>query len=901
MIKIIKKHELADLQKRAYRDLFVNRDDAYQKQNESGIPHHIDSPLSDEVLFDPNENVGAYQLNSNNKIKYAALDIDLVKSAWNKPDFDLNAWLPKLQEQTKKACYLLKAEGINSLIEFSGFKGYHVWIFFDKPTDAGQARRFMHRLFDNMDKVDAAIEWEIFPKQDSLAVDENGKLKFGNYIKPPLQIHKKSGNWSYFVDENFNEIDVDLTKVPKVDTTKLNVTHDVNNQPKKYNKPDYAVAPLNMDNMFEKCERLQKIIEKSKNDTLTGQIGHDNRLMLASLLKPFGDKGFKKLNEILSKCTDYDKNKTRKHWDSLDGAPITCEKCCGNNICDNIREADGKSPIKFAYETTATLLMRFKEKDNCYYKNDKQISTFVLYPKELLVLEDSDCLICDVHSAKGYNYRDIKLENVDWHSKTKFLKAIGHQDCTFIGSENDLQGLCSYVNSKTTIRKVGTKVIGLIDNIWVTKGYNIDASGVKDEMSVIPFDKGRDAFYHRIQYQDLSDNEYHKMLTVFYSDIIKINEPEVIYPLIGWLFTTPLKSRIKEKLDGYPLVFIHGGQGSGKTTTGRMLLRIAGYVDDNPYSCTMRSFPMLKLLSANNGIPVLLDEYKASDMTRDQVDSLLRYMRKSYFGEVEQKGHADQTVEDYQLLAPIIVMGEWNITQPALKERFLLVRFTDCVKNNIHMQQAYERMKTLTLEGFMPRYIKFCLGQDLDEFIAYASKGIEKHFYLNAIAPRIKNNLVVMTVGLLLYKKYAEYNNITIPKFDIKSLLSHQLENITGSIVGNIKSAADQLIEELGVMAMNNKIDLDIDYTYANVDNKKRLAINFNKIFPTFKEYAQRTQYEGDKLDKDSYKALFKQCDYVTGVSIVVKFGEKATRCLVIDIEKAERTGISLDGFSRKD
>ena len=211
----MKKHELNQTQRTAYRELFVNRDDVYQRQKSSGIPYHVDSPLTDDVLFNPHENVGAYQLNTDNHVKYAVLDIDLEKSTWDRPDFAVNAWLPKLQEQTQTAQSLLRAEGIESVVEFSGFKGYHVWIFFDQPVLAGPMRRLMHSLFDNMDKVDDNIEWEIFPKQDRLTIDENGKLKFGNYIKPPLQIHKKSGNWSYFVDENFKEIDVDLTNVPK--------------------------------------------------------------------------------------------------------------------------------------------------------------------------------------------------------------------------------------------------------------------------------------------------------------------------------------------------------------------------------------------------------------------------------------------------------------------------------------------------------------------------------------------------------------------------------------------------------------------------------------------------------------------------------------------------------------
>ncbi len=222
----MKKHELNETQRKAYRDLFVNRDDTYQRQNNKGIPYRVKSPLTDDILFNPNENVGAYQLNNHNNIKYAVLDIDLIKKVWSKPDFDLCNWIDKLQEQTFIAYNLLKAKGIDSLIECSGFKGYHLWIFFKQPMDAGIVKQFMHDVFDDMNRVDDAIEWEIFPKQDNVSNDG-----FGSYVKPPLQIHQKSGHWSYFVDENFNEIDVDLTNVPKIDIEHQDTDNKVTAQP----------------------------------------------------------------------------------------------------------------------------------------------------------------------------------------------------------------------------------------------------------------------------------------------------------------------------------------------------------------------------------------------------------------------------------------------------------------------------------------------------------------------------------------------------------------------------------------------------------------------------------------------------------------------------------------------
>jgi len=307
---------------------------------------------------------------------------------------------------------------------------------------------------------------------------------------------------------------------------------------------------------------------------------------------------------------------------------------------------------------------------------------------------------------------------------------------------------------------------------------------------------------------------------------------------------------------------------------------------------------MLKLLASTNAVPVLLDGFKVSDMSSEQLENLTRYMRKSYYGEIEQKGRADQTVEEYNLSAPLAVMGEWNISQPALKERFILVRFTDAVKKSEPMQQAYERIKALDLEGFMPEYIHFCLGQKLDDLIAHAASIVNTHFESVTIAPRIRNNLIIMILGLLLYQKFAAQYQIKINDINFGKLLNSQLANITDSNAGFVRSAVDQLIEELNVLAMNGEIVNGYDYKLLTVENKvKALAINFNKILPKFKEHARRTQYEGELLDKSSYYSLFKETPYVINHNMTVKYNDKSYRSLVIDIEKADEVGIAMEGF----
>jgi hypothetical protein len=550
------------------------------------------------------------------------------------------------------------------------------------------------------------------------------------------------------------------------------------------------------------------------------------------------------------------------------------------------------------------LPVRFKAKDNCYIRptakeGERTVTTFIVEPKELLELPDNDCLRCDIQSHQGNSYYDVLIENHDWHSKAKLLKAIGHQDCSFVGNDQEVQALCAFVNAFVSVRKKGTKVIGLHDNTWVVKGRNITAKEDQVNPTIIPYDKGSDAFLNRITYGSISGEDQKQFLKAFYTDILSINDHKVIAPVIGWSFAAPMKPIIMKLAGSFPLLFMHGGQGSGKTTTAKLILRMNGYRDPEPNRCSMKPFPMLKLLSSTNAIPIMLDEFKVSDLKQDTVDNILRTMRQVYTGELESKGRPDQTIQDYKLEAPLAVIGEWSINQPAIKERIIFARFSDVIKKDEKMQLAFSRIRELPLEAFMPGYVSFCLGQDVKQIYEESATTVKEHFKGRTIAPRILHNISVMVLGLLLFERYGTFNGLDVPQIDLNAVLDAQLEEITGNKTGFVLSAVDQLINELSVYAQKSVL-LSLGETWhkiAVVQKKSVIAIRFNQIFPLFKEYAHRTHYEGDLLDKESYMKLFDECDYIVDKQHGVKFDKILYRSLCIDVDKAKAAGIDLEGF----
>ena len=186
---------------KTFRKLFVHRDDCYSVQSVMGSYRLEEEKITDDVLeahLGGKVTVGFYQVMPvENTIKWACVDIDLLKEVHGAKDYDVEAWKPKLFKQAQIIKDIYTSRGIPSYIEFSGYKGYHVWTFFEKPVDAGVVKRGMETLFRNgLEPINKSIDWEIFPKQTQ--VIEGGK---GNLVKGPGGYHHKSKQYSKFIDE----------------------------------------------------------------------------------------------------------------------------------------------------------------------------------------------------------------------------------------------------------------------------------------------------------------------------------------------------------------------------------------------------------------------------------------------------------------------------------------------------------------------------------------------------------------------------------------------------------------------------------------------------------------------------------------------------------------------------
>ena len=191
------------------KDLFIIRNDTFAEQSPKSSYARIEQELTDADLtahLDGKKTIGVYQLSPESRVKWVCYDFDGDK-------------LEEQEQHAKNLCMKLrhtdKVEAI--LMEFSGKKGYHVWVFIEE-ADAASAKYWAEEV------AEGYHQHEIFPKQGKLS---DGK--FGNLVKLPLGIHQVSGLRSVLFNEEYKQLDLEesiayletiagkaKTKVPKV-------------------------------------------------------------------------------------------------------------------------------------------------------------------------------------------------------------------------------------------------------------------------------------------------------------------------------------------------------------------------------------------------------------------------------------------------------------------------------------------------------------------------------------------------------------------------------------------------------------------------------------------------------------------------------------------------------------
>ncbi len=163
------------------RDLFISRDDCFPMQidgkNEYTVARRT---LTDDVILDHLDGsitVGCWQTNPVTRmVKWLCFDFDGV--------------LEEEFEKAKNLTQKFQEKGFHPVLEFSGRRGYHVWLFIE-PVDIAVAYTFVSNVSSGAS--------DVYPKSGKIA--DGG---YGAQVKLPLGLHRVTMKRSYLFDAAFN-------------------------------------------------------------------------------------------------------------------------------------------------------------------------------------------------------------------------------------------------------------------------------------------------------------------------------------------------------------------------------------------------------------------------------------------------------------------------------------------------------------------------------------------------------------------------------------------------------------------------------------------------------------------------------------------------------------------------
>ena len=308
--------------------MFMSRPDCYARQDENGYKLVKESPNIDLIKSHVagKITIGAYNINKDDQVNWCCIDLDSHNGETDTKD------------RVRRVIDTLRKHKIPFMLESSGSPdSYHVWIFLAK-TRTLNAFKFVRKVVSEAD----VKNYEAFPKQKKL---ENGK--YGNLVKLPICVNKRSGNRSMFLDpDTFEPLEgaihvagiVHLLEVPEPAKCSMPKV-------RKYAKmtSGMGIAPTELNYCMSRL--------LSDNVPLTGSEGHEMRLAIAVMAKHLVMTAEDTVNLFQHQSDfnyDFSLTKVLETW-KYDYHPYSCEtlqdKCGGlvQGYCITCPRIDGKA------------------------------------------------------------------------------------------------------------------------------------------------------------------------------------------------------------------------------------------------------------------------------------------------------------------------------------------------------------------------------------------------------------------------------------------------------------------------------------------------------------------------------------------------------------------------------
>jgi len=564
---------------------------------------------------------------------------------------------------------------------------------------------------------------------------------------------------------------------------------------------------------------------------------------------------------------------------------------------DKTREANDKyleRTIQKARESGAKVTPEqggedFEERDDGYYfragKRVQRVSTFVITPTLLLdgkAFETQDAIVGDV-TASGFTWKDVTFTRSAFTSVHQMDRETPVVAWQWLGHDGHVRTLLPYLLGKLQDiglpRVVASSTLGLhnlngkyyflgdtqvmsADDIW--EGYNGPIAWLSSHKE-----------HPKLQLTPSIEDE---ALAVCKDLLPQINEPEVLWPAVGWYAASCMKPWLETKGYRFPILSVVGTKGSGKTTLlQRILMPLFGQKEGKSYDSGTTRFVILALLGSSNAVPIAFSEFRY-----ESVESFLRYVLLAYDTGHDPRGRPDQTTVDYPLSAPFSLDGEDLIADPAARERIVTARLDPgAVQEGTDAYAAYNELRWKIPETFggffIQRTLVMLASGELDALLL-DSRDIMFGAYPQRMPDRIRNYHIVTFFGARLVTRA-----LGLDDPDPKTL-GRSISTVYNVEAGRARTMVDDMTEDIA-NACSTAHTASFRWKYVAPD-----AILFFQLSSAHTWWlASRRRQGRSALERDALRSQLQEAPYYVpqkSIDGVWMYG--------IDLKKAQASGLDV-------
>lgn len=322
-------------------DLFVGREDMYAREvltaDGRRRSEFVPEPLTREVIkshLAGTDTVGTFLVRNNDTVHYLVIDIDISKKtllSLNQKEIP-EIYLKKAAQTTEEIMSVIRKMGLKTYAEFSGYRGYHIWLFFTEWIPVRYAYSLLDIVQKEIGDVSDDISVEAFPLQGKKRTGSSGQS-----IKLPYGIHLLSGKRSFLCKDDMtpagrlNDMLSSIAKYSLADVKRVVAARI--SPPTIANKAQVPDVQLDMERLGDisdnvrqvlyHCTLMKYLVNKSMT---TGYLPHAERLSILYVFGHLGDDGKNFVHTVMSFTLNYQYHVTQRFIDKLPEKPVSCIK-----------------------------------------------------------------------------------------------------------------------------------------------------------------------------------------------------------------------------------------------------------------------------------------------------------------------------------------------------------------------------------------------------------------------------------------------------------------------------------------------------------------------------------------------------------------------------------------------